>query len=56
MTIHTDDKPFSCVIYKSKFAHLSCIKRHMLTHTGEKFFQCAVCEFQILNKTNTGNK
>ncbi|GFT42383.1 hypothetical protein NPIL_219781, partial [Nephila pilipes] len=39
-SIHTRKKPFPCDVCQRTFTHKDKLNRHLLTHTGEKPFQC----------------
>ncbi|GBN84805.1 Zinc finger protein 45 [Araneus ventricosus] len=56
--------PLKCSVCKTNFTHLSRLKEHFITHSGEKPFLCVVCgqkfgrKFNLLRHllTHTGEK
>ena len=43
MVIHQKLKPFMCEICGQSFGQHGDLKRHRITHTGEKLFKCEIC-------------
>ncbi|XP_022818938.1 zinc finger protein 1-like isoform X9 [Spodoptera litura] len=41
--VHLLEKPHRCDICDKKFYSTSCLKNHMIKHTGSKEFQCNIC-------------
>ncbi|KAF9812370.1 hypothetical protein SFRURICE_005481 [Spodoptera frugiperda] len=42
--VHLMEKPHKCDICDKKFHSTTCLKNHMVKHTGAKKFQCNICQ------------
>lgn len=42
--IHTNERPYQCVICGKSFAQISTHKAHMLTHSDEFKYPCTECD------------
>ncbi|KAK0048850.1 zinc finger protein 841 [Biomphalaria pfeifferi] len=44
MSLHSDNKPFECLVCGSTFQRVSSLRQHMLLHTNYRDRSCHVCE------------
>ena len=42
---------FACPFCNQTMPHLASMKRHIMTHTGEKPFSCEFCDYSCIQKT-----